>query len=68
MISTTMVTYELLKLIQLGYVKKEQKYQQLLDQNKYIFMPIFNVDGVSFIEKNWKAYKKIIPKRKNMDI
>ena len=27
MISTTMVIYEMLKLIQLGYVKKDPKYQ-----------------------------------------
>ena len=30
-------------------------------------MPIFNVDGVNFIEENWKETHKIVPKRKNMD-
>lgn len=30
-------------------------------------MPIYNVDGVAYIEKNWKATKKIEPKRKNMN-
>jgi hypothetical protein len=30
-------------------------------------MPIFNVDGVNFIEENWNENHKIIPKRKNMD-
>jgi len=28
-------------------------------------MPIFNVDGSAFIEKNWVDFKKIMPKRKN---
>ena len=30
-------------------------------------MPIFNVDGVSFIENNWISSHQIVPKRKNMD-
>ena len=30
-------------------------------------MPIFNVDGVNFIEENWNETHKIVPKRKNMD-
>ena len=30
-------------------------------------MPIFNVDGVNFIEQYWKENHKIVPKRKNMD-
>jgi hypothetical protein len=36
-----------------------------LTQNKYYFMPIFNVDGSAFIEKNWVDLKKIVPKRKD---
>jgi hypothetical protein len=31
-------------------------------------MPIFNVDGVNFIEDHWKKEHKISPKRKNMDV
>ena len=31
-------------------------------------MPIFNVDGVNFIEENWLKTKQINPKRKNMDM
>lgn len=65
MISTSMVTYEMLKLIQLGYMQKDPYYEKLLTQNKYYFMPIFNVDGSAFIEKNWVDLKKIVPKRKN---
>lgn len=30
-------------------------------------MPIFNVDGVALIEKEWKAHKVIPSDRKNMD-
>lgn len=60
-----MVTNEMLKLIQLGYIQKDPFYQRLLTQNKYYFMPIFNVDGSAFIEKGWVETKKILPKRKN---
>ena len=31
-------------------------------------MPIFNVDGVNYIEENWASSHKIVPKRKNMDV
>ena len=30
-------------------------------------MPILNVDGVNFIEENWKIDHKIKPERKNMN-
>lgn len=39
----------------------------MLEQNKYFFLPIFNVDGVALIEKNWPDTHKIVPDRKNMD-
>jgi hypothetical protein len=38
----------------------------MLNQNKYLFMPIFNVDGVADIEENWKKFGTIIPRRKNL--
>ena len=57
----------MLKLIRLGEIQKNDLWKQLLEQNKYIFMPIYNVDGVNFIEENWVKDKKIVPKRKNMD-
>ena len=50
LISTSFNVYEMLQLLQQGVVKKDKKWEQLLDQNKYIFMPIFNVDGVAYIE------------------
>lgn len=60
-----MVVYEMLKLIQLGYMQKDPHFQKLLQQNKYFFMPIFNVDGSAFIEQGWVQNHKIPPKRKN---
>ena len=32
-----------------------------------MFIPIVNVDGASFVEDNWRASKKILNKRKNMN-
>jgi hypothetical protein len=43
----------MLQLLQQGALKKDKKWEQLLNQNKYIFMPIFNVDGVAYIEDYW---------------
>ena len=57
----------MLKLLRLGAIENDSKWKQLFQQDKYIFMPIFNVDGVNFIEENWKETHKIVPKRKNMD-
>jgi hypothetical protein len=57
----------MLKLLRLGAIENDSTWKQLFQQNKYIFMPIFNVDGVNFIEENWKENHKIVPKRKNMD-
>ena len=57
----------MLKLLRLGAIENDAKWKQLFQQNKYIFMPIFNVDGVNFIEENWNENHKIAPKRKNMD-
>jgi len=31
-------------------------------------MPIYNVDGVNFIEEHWNSDHKILPKRKNMNL
>ena len=33
-----------------------------------MFMPVFNVDGLNFIEDHWNKEHKILPKRKNMDV
>ena len=39
----------------------------MLKQNKYYFMPIFNVDGVAYIEKHWEEENKFYDDRKNMN-
>jgi hypothetical protein len=67
LISTNLNVFQMLKLLRLGAIEKDETWKQLFEQNKYIFMPIFNVDGVNFIEDNWNENHKIIPKRKNMD-
>ena len=68
LISTNLNVYQMLKLLKKGEIEKNDEWKQLLEQNKYIFMPIYNVDGVNFIEENWVKNHKIIPKRKNMDM
>ena len=58
----------MLKLLKKGELEKNEEWSKLLQQNKYIFMPIYNVDGVNFIEEHWNSDHKIMPKRKNMDL
>jgi len=67
MISTSMNIFEILQLLQKGVVKPDPTWVSLLNQNKYIYMPIFNVDGVAFIEKEWTTHKVIPSDRKNMN-
>lgn len=67
LISTSTNVYEMLKLLKKGAVSKEDKYANLLAQNKYYFMPILNVDGVAYIEEQWEKTHKIPPDRKNMN-
>ena len=45
----------MLKLLQLGVVKEHEKYKDLLTKNTYYFMPVFNVDGLAYIEQIWLA-------------
>jgi len=49
----------MLKLLQLGVVKEQIKYKDLLAQNTYYFMPVFNVDGLAYIEETWLATHQI---------
>lgn len=64
-----MAVYQLLQLLKLGDMegKENKRWKTMLEQNKYFFLPIFNVDGVALIEKNWPDTHKIVPDRKNMD-
>lgn len=66
LISTSVNTFELLKLIQMGHLLKDEFYEKILQQNRYYFMPIFNVDGVALIEEFWKKDGEILPRRKNI--
>ena len=67
LISTSFNMFQVLKLLMKGVVEKSDKYQSLLQQNKYYFIPILNVDGVALIEDGWNKDHKIIPQRKNLD-
>ena len=50
MITASMVMYSLLKLLH-GALNNDLKAKKLLEQNKYYFMPIVNVDGAKLIEE-----------------
>lgn len=65
LISTTQNLYEIMKLIKLGWIDKDSEELKLLNQNRFLFMPILNVDGVAFIEQYWDQNHKIVRKRKN---
>lgn len=54
-ISNAMVLYSLLTLIHGGIVHEDPKQIKLLEQNKYIFLPTVNVDGLAAIEKDYLA-------------
>ena len=66
-IANAMVLYSLLTLIHGGVVHGDPKQMKLLEQNKYIFMPTVNVDGLALIEKDYLETGKFDQKRKNMD-
>jgi murein tripeptide amidase MpaA len=50
LISTTQNLYEIMKLIKLGWIEQDPEELKLLNQNRFLFMPILNVDGVAMIE------------------
>ena len=55
LISTSLTLYQMLKLLQLGVVKEHAKYKDFLTKNTYYYMPVFNVDGLAYIEQIWLA-------------
>jgi len=65
LISTTQNLYEIMKLIKVGWIDKDPEELKLLNQNRFLFMPILNVDGVAMIEQYWDQNHKIVRKRKN---
>ena len=56
-----------LKLIHQGILQDKPKYQQMLAQSKFHFIPTINVDGAVFVEDHWKEEHQILNKRKNMN-
>lgn len=67
LISTTQNLYEIMKLIKLGWIEQDPEELKLLNQNRFLFMPILNVDGVALIEQYWQENHRILRKRKNQD-
>lgn len=47
-------------------MKNDSKFTKMLDENKYYFMPILNVDGAAEIEEHWNEKKEVLPRRKNL--
>ena len=50
-----MSLYTVLKMIHGGVVNDNKHYLKLLLQNKYYIIPSVNVDGVKFIEDQYKC-------------
>lgn len=46
---------------------RNPRYMQMLEENRYFFLPVLNVDGANVVEEGWTAEKKILNKRKNMN-
>jgi murein tripeptide amidase MpaA len=56
-----------LKLIHQGVLHGKDRYQSILRNTKFYFLPVVNVDGAAVIERHWLTDGKIINKRKNMN-
>ena len=50
LISTSINLFKAVQLIQQGVINKDKTYAKFLQDNKYYFVPILNVDGVALIE------------------
>ena len=49
--SIQMPLYSILRMLQGGILKGEDKYRKMLIQNKYYVVPVVNVDGLAYIEE-----------------
>lgn len=65
--STQMPLYSVLRMIHGGYIHNDDKYRNLLTQNKYYVVPVVNVDGLADIESNFDKTGKVQTRRKNMN-
>lgn len=54
-----------LKLLHQGVAQSREKYQKLLAADKFLFIPVINVDGAALVEEHWLSDHKILNKRKN---
>ena len=60
--------YQILNLVHGSLVRKEQKYRNLLAQNKYYVLPAINPDGLAYIEQVFLDTNEVPKKRKNMNL
>jgi murein tripeptide amidase MpaA len=75
LITIQMVMFQLAKLIQTGVINKDPVAVQQLLNNKFLFIPVVNVDGLFDIEANNRyravSYEggssAILPRRKNLN-
>ena len=65
-ITVNTVMYSLLNLLHGGYVHGDPQMRALLKQNRYLMIPSVNVDGVHWIEEEYKRTGDLPLKRKNM--
>lgn len=64
--STQMPLYSLLKMIH-GATHNDERYKNMLTQNKYYIVPVVNVDGLAEIEREFNKTGKVLTRRKNMN-
>ena len=65
-ISAAMVLYSVLKMIHGGILHEDERYFNLLRQNKYYIVPTVNVDGLAYIEAGYRKTGDFPEKRTNM--
>ena len=56
-----------LKFLHQAVVQNNHRYQQILRDQKFYFLPAINVDGAAVVEEHWLSEHKILNKRKNMN-
>jgi len=62
-----MPLYSVLRLIHGGIIHNDEKYTNLLLQNKYYVLPVTNVDGLNDIEEHYNKTGEWLTRRKNMN-
>ena len=62
-----MVLGSVLKMLH-GAMHGNEKYEKMLIQNKYYVIPTVNVDGLDYIEQEYKKTGVLLPKRTNMHL